>query len=392
MISAAIKYHNQLCRIPVILMSCTSKQGKDTTIKKLIEKVKDLRKNPDRIKMEYDEIETINIELEHSVTKLLSENENLSKEIVYLKQIFKEQFDSIKKSCVSNKEQHDSLVAQMNLKTMENADLQVQIQEKAHLDYIHKSRENANVLREIVEEVRASNPLDGELDLACKYVERIQEKLVHVHDLCPCLATLKERLISFNQKNKDSKIKPADPVISSQHREKIVVVTPKNKQKKVSFAEPLASSSNSPKWVESSKILDSNKPVLLSTGMKSSTSVCRSQPFGNKKNDRISQTQCSNLQNKVEAQHRNATLSANKRNRVKNHVCDANVKHTMLNANSELICVKCNQCMFDANHDACFLKYVSNMNVRSKSKSVKKSKTKEIWKPTGHVFTKIGFQ
>ncbi|GKA12973.1 retrovirus-related pol polyprotein from transposon TNT 1-94 [Tanacetum coccineum] len=82
--------------------------------------------------------------------------------------------------------------------------------------------------------------------------------------------------------NKDSKIKPTELVISSQHMEKLVAVTPKNKQKKVSFAEPLASSSNSPKQVEPSKTLDSNKPVLLSIGLKSSTSVCRSQPSGRK--------------------------------------------------------------------------------------------------------------
>ncbi|GJZ50286.1 putative ribonuclease H-like domain-containing protein [Tanacetum coccineum] len=382
-------------------------QEKDTTITQLKEKVKDLRKNPDRVKKEYDAIETINIELEHSVAKLLSKNENLSKEIMHLKQIFKEQFDSIKRSRV------DSSVTQLNLNSVENTHFQAQIHEKtleietlenelkrikgkhvvdsvapkpkaitiaqgmfnvaveplppklfknkeAYIDYIHKSRETANVLQEIVEDVRASNPLDGELDLACKYAKRIQEELVYVHDTCPCLATPKERLIASNHKNKDSKGKPADPVISSQKREKIVVVTPKNKQKKVSFVEPIASSSNNPKQVGSSKTPDSNTPALPSTGLKSST------------------------KNKVETQHR--------RNHVKTPVCDANVKHIMLNANSELICLKCNQCMFDANHDACFLEYVSDVNVRSKSKSVKKHKTKEVWKPTGHAFTKIGFQ
>ncbi|GKE80009.1 hypothetical protein Tco_1550009, partial [Tanacetum coccineum] len=225
--------------------------------------------------------------------------------------------------------------------------------------------ENANVLREIVEDVRASNPLDGELDLACKYAKRIQEELVYVHDTCPCLATPKERLIAFNHKNKDSK---------------------------VNFIEPIASSSNNPKQIGLSKTPDSNTPALSSTGLKSSTKVSRSQPSGNKRNDRISQPQRSNLKNKVETQHRNFTLSANKRNHVKTPVCDANVKHIMLNANSELICLKCNQCMFDANHDACFLKYVSDMNVRSKPKSVLKDKTKEVWKPIEHVFTKIGFQ
>ncbi|GKD64277.1 hypothetical protein Tco_1306385 [Tanacetum coccineum] len=192
--------------------------------------------------------------------------------------------------------------------------------------------------------------------------------------------------------NKDSKVKPVDPVISSQNREKIVVVTPMNKYKKVSFAEPIASSSNSLKQIESSKTTDSNKPVLSSIGLKSSTKVSRSHPSGNKRNDRILQPQPSNLKNKIEAQHRNVTLRANKRNHVKTLVCDANVKHIMLNANSKIIFLKCNQCMFDANHDAYFLEYVSDMNVRSKSKSVKKHKTKEVWKPIGHVFTKIGFQ
>ncbi|GJQ99277.1 retrovirus-related pol polyprotein from transposon TNT 1-94 [Tanacetum coccineum] len=38
-------------------------------------------------------------------------------------------------------------------------------------------------------------------------------------------------------------------------------------------------------------------------GLKCSTCTCRSQPIGNKKNDRISQTPSSNLKNKVEVQH-----------------------------------------------------------------------------------------
>nr|GEU34357.1 hypothetical protein [Tanacetum cinerariifolium] len=155
-------------------------QEKDIVVQRLKKRIHDLRKNPDCVKKECDEIMTINIELEHR--------------------------------------HQDPLVAQMNLKSMENADLHVQIQEKvlanevlknklrrikgknvfdfvspkpkattiaqsmfkiaieplppklfkdkeAHIDYIQKSKENANVLHEIVEEARASNPLDGELDL-----------------------------------------------------------------------------------------------------------------------------------------------------------------------------------------------------------------------------------
>ncbi|GKC37675.1 retrovirus-related pol polyprotein from transposon TNT 1-94 [Tanacetum coccineum] len=56
-----------------------------------------------------------------------------------------------------------------------------------------------------------------------------------------------------------------------------------------------------------------------------------------------------------------------------------------------LMCVKCNSSMFDARHELCFLEFVFDMNASSKSKSVKKAKKKEEWKPTGKVFTKIGY-
>ncbi|GJR79641.1 retrovirus-related pol polyprotein from transposon TNT 1-94 [Tanacetum coccineum] len=107
-------------------------QAKDTTIRKLKEHIKSMRENDkeEKVKQEMDEIETINIELEHSVAKLLSENELLHKEIEHLKKIYKDQFDSIKKTRALSKEHCDSLIAQLNSKSMENADLKGQIQEK----------------------------------------------------------------------------------------------------------------------------------------------------------------------------------------------------------------------------------------------------------------------
>ncbi|GJX03266.1 retrovirus-related pol polyprotein from transposon TNT 1-94 [Tanacetum coccineum] len=42
-------------------------------------------------------------------------------------------------------------------------------------------------------------------------------------------------------------------------------------------------------------------------------------------------------------------------------------------------------------HELCFLEFVSDMNASSKSKSAKKAKKKEEWKPTGKVFTKIRY-
>ncbi|GKE05150.1 hypothetical protein Tco_1397168 [Tanacetum coccineum] len=75
-------------------------------------------------------LKTINIELEHSVAKLLAENEKLHKENEHLKQTYKDLYDSIKKIRVQTKDHNDSLIAQINSKTVENADLKALVQEK----------------------------------------------------------------------------------------------------------------------------------------------------------------------------------------------------------------------------------------------------------------------
>ncbi|GJX23143.1 hypothetical protein Tco_0227588 [Tanacetum coccineum] len=107
-------------------------QAKDPTICKLKEHLKTMRENDmeEKVKHEMDEIETINIKLEHSVAKLISKNERLHKEIEHLKKIYKDQFDSIKKTHAFCKEHGDSLIAQLNSKSMENADLKHQLQDK----------------------------------------------------------------------------------------------------------------------------------------------------------------------------------------------------------------------------------------------------------------------
>ncbi|GJU81902.1 hypothetical protein Tco_1284267 [Tanacetum coccineum] len=107
-------------------------QAKDTTIYKLKEHIKSKRENvkEEKVKQDMDEIETIYIEMEHSVAKLLSENKLLHKEIKHLKKIYKDQFDSIKKTRALSKQHNDFLIAQLNSKSMENADLKGQIQEK----------------------------------------------------------------------------------------------------------------------------------------------------------------------------------------------------------------------------------------------------------------------
>ncbi|GKC61104.1 hypothetical protein Tco_1088702 [Tanacetum coccineum] len=239
-------------------------------IKSMKEKSKE-----ENVEYDYGEIETKNMELENRVTKLISENERLCNEINHVKQVFKEQFDSFKKTCVHTKEQSDSLIDKPNLKSAENEDLKAQIQDKG-----------------IVKQAKAKQPLDKELDFACKHAQRIQELLVYVQDTCP-------NAIKLNEKK--------------------VVVTPKNKVKKV----------------------------------------------------------------KIE-------VKVNKKNLVVEPICDVDVKHSLLNANSEPICANCKKSMFDGVHEQCLLDFVENVN--SHAKSAKKHKKNYIWKPRGHVFTEVEFK
>ncbi|GKE46772.1 hypothetical protein Tco_1478030 [Tanacetum coccineum] len=222
--------------------------------------------------------ETISIELDHRVSKLIAEND-------HLKQTYKQLYDSIKETRIRSKEQCDALINQVNQKSVEISDLNVSLQDKgliitalkdelrklkgkdladnvvtkhtiapemlkidveslnprllnnrpAHSDYLKHTREEAAILREIVEQGKSQNPQNNSLDSA-------------------------------------------------------LAVTPKNKDKRVRFTEPVTSSGNTITKIASSSNLVSNKPMLSSTGVKSSTSASGSQPSGNTKKDKIQQT------------------------------------------------------------------------------------------------------
>ncbi|GKD59048.1 hypothetical protein Tco_1296557 [Tanacetum coccineum] len=324
-------------------------QDKDNTICKLKDTIKYLRENTKEENVNHDkwEIDPINKELENSVTKLLSENERLCNEINHVKQVFKDQFDSIKQTRVRHKEQRKKIVENVvhipSANTIAPGMFKLDLEplpprllqnKEVHITYLRNTQEQANILSEIVEQVKTKQPVDSELDLACKYAIKIQELLVYVQDTCH------------------------NVIIPSVNK---VTVKPMNNVKKVRFAKPLTSSSNI-KQVESSNTSDSNTPVLSSTGVKCSTSNCRSKPPGNKRNDRTSQLP-----------------SRNKKN-----------KHSLLKANSEILYATCNKSMIDGVHDKCLLNLVQNGNKHTKS--AKKHIKQNIWKPTGHVFTDVGFK
>ncbi|GJW69379.1 hypothetical protein Tco_0123803 [Tanacetum coccineum] len=90
--------------------------------------------NEAKVKHDIDVIETINIELEHKVAKLLEENETL-------KRHYKEMFDSIKTIRAKNIEHTTSLIAN-------NDKFKAQLQEKGETGFTNPPVRNQSVVRQ----------------------------------------------------------------------------------------------------------------------------------------------------------------------------------------------------------------------------------------------------
>nr|GEY80890.1 putative RNA-directed DNA polymerase [Tanacetum cinerariifolium] len=233
-----------------------------------------------KIKKELEEIKTINIELDHRVTKLVAKNK-------HLKQTYKQLYESIKSSRVRSKEQCDDLIKKVNIKSAKNSDLNVSLQEKvlvitalkeklsklkrkavvnevvtlhpidpellkidvaplapklrnnmtSHNDYLKHTQEETATVREIIKNERLLNPLSTSLDYMCKYTKRIQELLIIIKQTCPCINDLGT---------------------------KQMVVTPKNNDKKIRFTEHIPSSGNTPvKTTSSTNELEEIKTINI---------------------------------------------------------------------------------------------------------------------------------
>ncbi|GKA17952.1 hypothetical protein Tco_0697789 [Tanacetum coccineum] len=193
-------------------------QEKDTFIRKLKEKIKSLsgKDSMENVKKDIDEIETISIKLEH-----------------------------------------------INAKSVENLDLNAQLQEKVFAITALKNElrklKRKNVVNTVVSKPNATLA-SGMFKINIEPISPRLKKQIGGHETCP------------------NSPKPS---------EKLVAVTSFNKDKRVRFAEPVTSSKNIPKQTDSLKTKDSNKPLLTSTGVKPTTSASGSKPSGNTKNNRI---------------------------------------------------------------------------------------------------------
>nr|GEW15527.1 putative reverse transcriptase domain-containing protein [Tanacetum cinerariifolium] len=181
-----------------------------------------------------------------------------------------------------------------------------------HIYYLKHTIEQAAIRREIVEHTKSLYPLDSASYSVCHYVKLIQELLRFVRDTFPTIYIPSET---------------------------VKTITPINKKKKT---------------------------LLPSTGVMAYTSASGSQPSGNTKKDKILRQPSSTEKNKVESQSRKVKSSLKKKNYDSNNVCNEHVqlfvKHSVKNAKTT--CFICNECLFDFNHDMCFIDHVNNINVR----------------------------
>nr|GFA31593.1 hypothetical protein [Tanacetum cinerariifolium] len=310
---------NALCILfptPIFLQS----QEKDTVILKLKERIKSLSGNvkEDKIKRELEEIETINIELDHRVTKLVAKNEHLKQtynlqEKVLVITALKDTLSKLKGKVMVNETVPLHSIDPELLK-IEFAPLAPKLRNNrtAHNDYLKHTQEEIATLRVIVENERLLNPLNTSLDCAL------------------------------------------------------------NNNKKIRFTEHIPSLGNTPIKTTYSTNAVFNKPMLSSTGVNLLTSASGSQPQGNTKKNRIQQTQSRAKKNKLEDHPRTVRPSLHKKKSVVNTKAISSVPNSKLNVNSNLKCVTCNGCLFSDNHDSCVLEFIKSVNARVKSKSAKK--------------------
>nr|GFB06781.1 hypothetical protein [Tanacetum cinerariifolium] len=290
-------------------------QEKDTVILKLKEKIKSFSGDDKerKAKREIEEIETQNLELDHKVTKLADENE-------HLKQTYKQLFDSIKSLRVQSKEHCDDLIKKVNLKSVEVSDLNVDV-----APLVPKLRKNRT----------AHN-------YACKYTRWIQELLMILQQTCPSVTDLGTKLVAVTPKNKPKQIRRIAQITKS---ERTTVAT-----------SPLVN-------------IDSNTPVLSSTGVTLVSSASGSKSQDNTKKNRIRRIQKKAKETKLEDHLRNVKSSLNKASAVDSKATSSVIK-SVSNVNSNLKCASCNGCLFSDNHDACVVEYINSVNARKKSKSV----------------------
>ncbi|GJU26752.1 hypothetical protein Tco_1165373 [Tanacetum coccineum] len=291
-------------------------QAKTTLICNLKNQIKSVKEasNEAKVKHEIDVLETINIELEHKVAKLLKENE-------HLKQTYKELYDSIKKTRIQTKDHNDSLIAQVNSKTVENADLKAQIQDKVFAN-----------------------------------------------------AALKNELRKLNGTSVDTKFaKPSilgKPILQP-HRNQSVVRQPNAfKSERPNFLKPWFASQVDVNNVLSKPVTPHYLPKVRESALAKPHHVNAPSSSRNSKKESyssslpVSKSSCG-MSNGVS-------------------LVDHSRKSISFSDSKHFVCSSCHKCVFDANHDNCITKFLKEVNSHAKVQSPKTRNNNKPVEPKSH--------
>ncbi|GJZ26457.1 retrovirus-related pol polyprotein from transposon TNT 1-94 [Tanacetum coccineum] len=185
-------------------------QEKDMVIKKLKEIIKSLsgKMNKNKIKKDLEEIETINIELDHRVSKLIAEklisspsksveisdlNASLQEKVLVIIAL-KDDLRKLKgKALVDNDVTKHPSDPEMLMINVEPITPKLLNKKTSHSAYIKHTQEEATVLRDLVE----------------------YELLTNISKTCPSINNVDGKLVAVTPKNKDKRVRFTDPSPSS---------------------------------------------------------------------------------------------------------------------------------------------------------------------------------
>ncbi|GJU29060.1 hypothetical protein Tco_1172649 [Tanacetum coccineum] len=307
-----------------------------------------VKSNEAKVKHDIDVIETINIELEHKVAKLLKENETL-------KRHYKELFDSIKTTRAKTIEHTTSLIAQ-------NAEFKAQLQEKGFAIAALK-----NELRKLtgnsVNTKFAKSSILGKPVLQPHRNQSVVRQPTAFKSERPRIS--KPRFASQVDVNNDLS-KPVTTHYLPKERESVVA----KPHHVIASSNSRNSSKNMPRFSSNDMVhnhyLEETKNKTHDIGRNSKPSVmpyARSQSTANdcKPKPRINNQNSKNWPASKSSYVTTKTVPIAEHSRNSRNFSDS--KH--------FVCSTCQKCVFNANHDSCVTKFLKEVNSRVKVPSNK---------------------
>ncbi|GJX53944.1 hypothetical protein Tco_0282313 [Tanacetum coccineum] len=332
--------------------------------------------NEAKVKHDIDVIETINIELEHKVAKLLKENETLKKH-------YKDLYDSIKVTRTKTIEQTTSLIAK-------NDEFKAQLQEKGFAIAALK-----NKLRKLT-----GNSVNTKFAKSSILGKPVLQSLRNQ-------SVVRQPTAFKSERPRISKPWFASQVDVNNNLSKPVTTHYLPRERESAFAKPHhmiapRSSRYSSNDMVHNHYLEEAKKKTQESGRNSEPSMMPSARSQSIANGSKPKTMINNQKSRNWPASKNScvtikTVPISEHSRNSRNFSDS--KH--------FVCSTCQKCVFNANHDTCVKKFLNEVNSRVKIPTghrflIKKTSVVHekimtprsclSWKPTGRIFKTVGLR